>query len=209
MRTELKPEKKTKLLMLLGGLALVLVIAAFAAFKINSNARAYELERQKEQEAQQEYEEERLADLEMQQVEEAKLEAEEAAEEAAERLGFIDGVTYDTGLTPEPTQQQVMDVMHKMTHQKVRAEKKIGAIPMVEDTINQVYDIVSNSQFANKDKMLEIADKWKNGWFDTIDSDHNFFWEQKEGTIGKAYGVLSSAEEKEYIKVTFPELVQE
>ena len=124
-------------------------------------------------------------------------------------MEFIDGIEYDTGLTPESTEDEVIGVMHKMTHQKVRAERKIGAIPMVEDTINQVYDIVSNSNFANKEKMLEIVGIWKKGWFHNIDSNHNFLWKQQEGSVGRAYGILSSAEEKEFIRENFPQYVQE
>jgi len=206
MKTELKKEKSSKLPLILGGLVLVLLIGAFVVYKMNENARAYELEQQKKQQLQ----EERMALLEKQQEEEAKQAAEEAAaQESAEQTGFIGGIEYDTGLAEDSTEAEVIDVMHKMTHQKVRAEKKHGAIPMVEDTINQVYDLVLNSSFPNKEKMLEIADKWKNGWFDTIDSDHNFFWELQDGQIGKAYGVLSRDEEKTFIKNNFPEFVEE
>jgi nitrate reductase cytochrome c-type subunit len=205
MRTEMQKEKNKKLLMSLGFLVLVVIIAAFAVYKINANARAYELEQQEKQK----YEEERLAVLEREQAEEAKRAEEEAVKEHAERIGFIDGIEYDTGLTPESTEGQVMGVMHKMTHQKVRAERKFGAIPMVEDTVNQVYDIVSNSNFAKKEKMLEIADRWKKGWFDKINSEHNFLWEQQEGSVGKAYGVLSSAEEKEFVRKNFPQYIRE
>jgi CBS domain-containing protein len=209
MRTESKKDKNQKLLMSLGGLALVLIIATIVVVKINDNARAYELEQLEQQKLQQKYEEARLAEIERLQEEEAKREEEKAAEEVSQQTGFIGGIQYDTMLTPGSTEEQVMEVMHKMTHQKVRAERKIGAIPMVEDTIIQVYNIVSNSDFGNKEKMLEIAGKWKNGWFDTIDYDHNFFWKHQEGEVGKAYGVMTSVEEQEFIKNNFPEYVQE
>jgi hypothetical protein len=205
MRTGMEKAKNKNLIMSLGILVLVVIIAAFAVYKMNANARAYELEQQKLQK----YEEVRLAELEREKEKEAKRAEEEAVKEQAKRIGFIDGIEYDTGLTPESTEDQVMGVMHKMTHQKVRAERKFGAIPMVEDTVNQVYDIVSNSNFAKKEKMLEIADKWKKGWFDKINSDHNFLWEQQEGSVGKAYGVLSSAEEKEFVRKNFPQYLQE
>jgi hypothetical protein len=206
---ESKKDKNQKLLLPLGVLAFVLIIATIVVVKINDNARAYELEQLEQQKLQQKYEESRLAEIERLQEENARRAEEKAAEESAKQTGFIGGIQYDTMLTPESDEEQVMEVMHKMTHQKVRAERKHGAIPMVEDTINQVYNIVSNSEFDNKVKMLEIADKWKNGWFDTIDYDHNFFWKHQEGEVGKAYGVMTSAEEKEFIKNNFPEYVQE
>lgn len=39
--------------------------------------------------------------------------------------------------------------------------------------------------------------------FSTIVQDHNFFWEDKESTVGKAHGTLSAAEEIEFIEVNF------
>ncbi|PLR95725.1 DUF6241 domain-containing protein [Bacillus sp. T33-2] len=204
MRTELQKEKNKKLFIALVILVIMLIIAAFAVYKINANARSYELQLQEKQK----YEEERLAELARERGEEAKRAEEEAVKELSERIGFIDGIEYDTGLTPESTEDQVMGVMHKMTHQKVRAERKFGAIPMVEDTVSQVYDIVSNSNFAEKEKLLEIAGNWKKGWFDNIHSDHNFLWEHQEGSVGKAYGVLSSAEENEFVRENFPQYVQ-
>ncbi|MBY0095672.1 DUF6241 domain-containing protein [Mesobacillus maritimus] len=206
MRTEIRKSKNQKLLIVSGILFLVLSIVAFAIYKINENAAAYELEQREQQEA---LEKRRVVLEEQKAAEEAKRAEEEAAKEVAEQTGFIGGIEYDTGLSKTSNEAEVIAVMHKMTHQKVRAEEKIGAIPMVEDTINQVHDIISNSTFKNKEKMLEIAEKWKNGWFDTINLDHNFFWELQGGTVGKAYGVLSSEEEKVFIKNNFPDYVQE
>jgi hypothetical protein len=83
------------------------------------------------------------------------------------------------------------------------------AIPMVEDTINQVYDIVANSSFVTKEELLDIVGIWKKGWFHNIDLNHNFLWKQQVGSVGRAYGILSSAEEKEFIRENFPQYVQE
>jgi hypothetical protein len=125
-------------------------------------------------------------------------------QEIKEQTGKIGGVEFDTGLNENSTEFEVIDVMHKMTHQKVRSEDKWGAIPMSEDTVSQVYDIVSKSNFEQKDSLLEIIDKWKNNNFDNVDSDHNFFWNLQGGTIGEAYGKLSPEEEAEFIKNNFP-----
>ncbi|WJH33740.1 DUF6241 domain-containing protein [Paenibacillus sp. CC-CFT747] len=53
------------------------------------------------------------------------------------------------------------------------------------------------------EKLLEIARKWKAGDFSTVDQDHNFFWGLEGGNLGKAEGILSAAEEKEFIEKTF------
>jgi hypothetical protein len=93
--------------------------------------------------------------------------------------------------------------MHNMTHKKVKAEEKWGAVPMIPDTINKVYDIVVNSQFEQKNDLLAILAKWKDGHFRQIDIDHNYFWNYKDGTIGKAYGVMSKSEEDTFILNNF------
>ena len=125
-------------------------------------------------------------------------------QEIKEQTGKIGGVEFETGLNENSTEYEVIDVMHKMTHQKVRSEDKWGAIPMSEDTINQVYDIISKSNFEQADSLLAIIDKWKHNNFENVDLDHNFFWNLQDGTIGKAYGRLSSKEEEEFIKNNFP-----
>ncbi|WP_026565781.1 DUF6241 domain-containing protein [Bacillus sp. UNC41MFS5] len=117
----------------------------------------------------------------------------------------IGGVQYDIGINDSSSQDAVIEVMHKMTHQKVKAKEKWGAIPMISDTINQVYTIVENSEFEQKDDLLAILDKWKKGTFSEVDDDHNYFWTYQGGTVGKAYGILSKAEEETFILNNFKE----
>ncbi len=117
----------------------------------------------------------------------------------------IGGIQYNIGINEDSSQDAVIDVMHKMTHQKVKAEEKWGAIPMIPDTIRQVYEIVSKSNFEQKDDLLAILEKWKNGQFDEVDRDHNYFWDYQGGTIGKAYGILNKSEEETFILNNFGE----
>ena len=69
--------------------------------------------------------------------------------------------------------------------------------------IEEVYNIINTSDFKHRDRLLGIAARWKDFNFSTIVQDHNFFWEDKEGTVGKAHGTLSTAEEIEFIEVNF------
>ena len=134
--------------------------------------------------------------------------AAEAAEEAEgaidqQQTAKIGGVQYDIGIDASSSEDAVINVMHKMTHQKVKAEEKWGAIPMTPETINQVYDIVKNSQFKRKQDLLAILEKWKTGNFTQIDTDHNYFWQYQGGTIGKAYGIMTQTEEQTFILNNF------
>ena len=117
----------------------------------------------------------------------------------------IGGVQYDIGIDGSSSQEAVIEVMHKMTHQKVKAKEKWGAIPMIPDTINQVYTIVENSEFAQKADLLAILGNWKKGIFSEIDDDHNYFWTYQGGTVGKAYGIMSQSEEETFIRNNFKE----
>ena len=124
-------------------------------------------------------------------------------EEFIEQTQLIGGISYEVELDEKSTQDEVIEVMHKMTHQKVRAEEKWGAIPMIPETINDVYEIVSKSNFERKEDLLEILEKWKLNNFLSTDEDHNYFWRYQGGTVGKAYGTMSRNEEMEFIKNNF------
>ncbi|CAM3629870.1 DUF6241 domain-containing protein [Mesobacillus zeae] len=121
----------------------------------------------------------------------------------AEQTAAIGGIQYDLEISENPTQEEIVVIMHKMTHQKVMAEDKWGAIPMTPDTINKVLEAVNANNFTIKADLLRILEKWKRSDFDTIDLDHNYFWEHQGGTVGKAYGKLNSSEEADFIKNNF------
>ncbi|MDQ7864863.1 DUF6241 domain-containing protein [Peribacillus frigoritolerans] len=61
---------------------------------------------------------------------EAQREAKAKAAELEAKTAIYDGIEFETGLDEGSTETEVMDVMHKMTHQKVRSQDKWGAIPM-------------------------------------------------------------------------------
>ncbi|WP_244275384.1 DUF6241 domain-containing protein [Oceanobacillus kimchii] len=45
-----------------------------------------------------------------------------------------------------------------------------------------------------------MLDDWKSGDFSHVDKDHNYFWENQGGTVGKAYGLQTLPGEIELIK---------
>lgn len=123
--------------------------------------------------------------------------------EMEEQTAAIGGVQESTGLSPTSTQDEVIEVMHHMTHQKVISEDKWGSVEMNSENINEVYEIVKDSDFSLKRHLLRIVSGWKEGSFENVDQDHNFFWEYQGGTVGKATGVLNSDEEAEFIDNNF------
>ncbi len=125
--------------------------------------------------------------------------------ESQEQTNEMNEVTYDLKLKESPRESEIIQLMHNMTHQKVKADKKWGATPMIPDTINQIYEVISNSDFSRKEDLLAIAERWKNGDFSRVDDDHNYFWNYQNGTVGKARGILSEEEERKYIIKKFGE----
>ncbi|YCI77821.1 DUF6241 domain-containing protein [Bacillus sp. R1-10] len=193
--------KKTQKVLLISGISAVALYGVWvASFKIMENSNEYEKaqlvmeSREAKEQIEREREDEKI---------EAQREAKAKAAELEAKTAIYDGIEFDTGLDEGSTETEVMDVMHKMTHQKVRSQDKWGAIPMSPKIIEEVYKIVDSSDFQHRDRLLSIAARWRDFDFSTIVQDHNFFWEDKAGTVGKAHGTLSRAEEVEFIEVNF------
>lgn len=193
-------KKPQKVLLISGISAVALFGVGVASFKIMENSNEYEKAqlvmeaREAKEQIEREREDEKI---------EAKREAKAKAAELEAKTAIYDGIEFETGLDEGSTETEVMDVMHKMTHQKVRSQDKWGAIPMSPKIIEEVYKIVDSSDFQHRDRLLSIAARWRDFDFSTIVQDHNFFWEDKAGTVGKAHGILSRAEEAEFIEVNF------
>ncbi|PAK40862.1 DUF6241 domain-containing protein [Peribacillus simplex] len=193
--------KKTQKVLLISGISAVALYGGWvASFKIMENSNEYEKaqlvmeSREAKEQIEREREDEKI---------EAQREAKAKAAELEAKTAIYDGIEFETGLDEGSTETEVMDVMHKMTHQKVRSQDKWGAIPMSPKIIEEVYKIVDSSDFHHRDRLLSIAARWRDFDFSTIVQDHNFFWEDKAGTVGKAHGTLSRAEEVEFIEVNF------
>jgi hypothetical protein len=182
-------KKPQKVLLISGISAVALFGVGVASFKIMENSN--------------EYEKAQLVMEAREAKEQIERERKDKAAELEAKTAIYDGIEFETGLDEGSTETEVMDVMHKMTHQKVRSQDKWGSIPMSPKIIEEVYKIVDSSDFQHRDRLLSIAARWRAFDFSTIVQDHNFFWEDKEGTVGKAHGTLSRAEEVEFIEVNF------
>ncbi|WP_341961889.1 DUF6241 domain-containing protein [Planococcus maritimus] len=95
--------------------------------------------------------------------------------------------------------------LHQMTHQKIKATEKRGAIQMTEARIEEMQKIL----YANKDayKNYDFYERslaaWKEGDFSNAVSVHNTIWEWHNGTVGRATGLLSAEEEAAYVESQF------
>lgn len=108
------------------------------------------------------------------------------------------------GIDHTPSEAKLLEILHNMTHQKVRSEEKWGFVQMTEVNLLAVKEVLQeNPSFNQNIDMLAIVTDWLNNHFNNIVADHNLIWEMKDGSVGKAYGILSTKEEEDLIREQF------
>ncbi|KGP91755.1 hypothetical protein N780_15285 [Pontibacillus chungwhensis BH030062] len=105
--------------------------------------------------------------------------------------------------TEGTSESAIQNAIHQMSHQKVIANKKWGTLPITMDRVNRLIEVVEMNNYTHKQDYLEILNAWKNKDFANIDDHHNMIWEMQGGTVGKATGVMSIAQEREFIQDHF------
>lgn len=164
-------------LMLLGGVILagVILIGAFAWW-VNGNVKDYNKEHAND------------------------VEVNPAVEYAEADLGG-GSVEIGVGVNDEYVQEQI----HGMSHQKVRAMDKRYSIEMTQAKLAVLSEQIDSFKdtLEGYDTYRAILDKWLAGDFSTADEDHNAIWYMQSGEIGEAHGVLSKAEEQDFIEENF------
>ncbi|MCM3690790.1 DUF6241 domain-containing protein [Neobacillus niacini] len=129
-----------------------------------------------------------------------------AKEEArlAELRNDIDQAKIALGLDKSPSENDISEILHNMTHQKVRSEEKWGFVQMTEVNLLAVKEALKkNPEFNQNIDYLGIVTEWLNNDFSNIVAEHNTIWKMNKGTVGKAYGILSPSEEQALVKEQF------
>ncbi|WP_319471286.1 DUF6241 domain-containing protein [uncultured Trichococcus sp.] len=99
-----------------------------------------------------------------------------------------------------PEEDDYMNAIHKMTHQKVHAFAKWGAIQMTVETIDEMLRVLDEANYEHETFYRETLEAWMNGDFSNAVDVHNMLWEAQGGTVGKAKRLLTPEEEAEFIK---------
>lgn len=97
-------------------------------------------------------------------------------------------------------EDEILTYMHGMSHQKVIADEKWVHYQITNERIQFLISVIETGSYENSDLLLEILNRWKEADFTKADKEHNAIWRLQGGTIGKATGVMSPEEEKEYIE---------
>ncbi|TXC91218.1 hypothetical protein FS935_09990 [Metabacillus litoralis] len=98
------------------------------------------------------------------------------------------------------SEEDILNYMHGMSHQKVVAEEKWLHYEMTSERIQYLINEIESGDYENEEKYLSILNKWKEGNFSEADKDHNVIWSLQGGTVGKATGVMSAEQEESYLE---------
>ena len=105
----------------------------------------------------------------------------------------------------------LVDAMHLMTHQKILATEKAGAVPMTHDNLKEVRDYLELLRDKNKIKSEDylqlgrIIERWEQAIFDEIDKEQDLLLEEMYAVIGFSNGLATRAEEELFILNNFGE----
>ncbi|WP_146817312.1 DUF6241 domain-containing protein [Halobacillus faecis] len=107
-----------------------------------------------------------------------------------------------------PSERSFRQELHEMTHQKVRANEKRGSQQMTAEHIDRMLGILKSVEgtedhYEHFDFYKKSLEAWDKGDFSNAVTVHNTIWEWQNGTIGRATGLMSEEEEREYIKRNF------
>ncbi len=97
----------------------------------------------------------------------------------------------------------MMQDLHRMTHQKIDAKQKWGALQITRRRIDEMLRTVEEGNYAHGDLYRDILTKWQEGDFSNTVEAHNAIWDLQDGTVGKAKRLLTREEEEDFIRRQF------
>lgn len=103
------------------------------------------------------------------------------------------------------SEQQFQLRLHQMTHQKVVADEKRGAVEMTPETIEKMLVIVKANQGIYERALfyeMELIN-WKEGDFSNAAEFHNVIWKLHQGVDGEATGLMSEQQEARFVEKHF------
>ena len=108
-------------------------------------------------------------------------------------------------ITGSVTDGSIQSVLHKMSHQKVRADQKWGKLEITKERLEYLSVLIDENKALLEyyETYRDILDRWLAGDFSRAHIDHNKIWNLQNGTIGEATGLLNEAEEAFYIEENF------
>ena len=126
-------------------------------------------------------------------------------EVSAETTGTAEAAKTVDNADVDMEEERVQIFLHQMTHQKITADKKRGAVEMSEENIGNMLKIVQENYdyYEHSEFYEETLLAWQDGNFSNAVSVHNTIWNWHNGTVGRATGFMSAEQEAEYVEKNF------
>lgn len=128
-------------------------------------------------------------------TEEQEQEVEELSEEKTGSNPFGDDISQE-----ELSDKDFQAYIHGMSHQKVEAAQKWSFYENTPERVEWLYEALEVAEVEHHKEYKHILSKWIQGDFSTADEDHNTVWRMQGGNVGKATGVLTPEQEREYVE---------
>ncbi|MEK4130180.1 DUF6241 domain-containing protein [Solibacillus sp. FSL W8-0474] len=105
----------------------------------------------------------------------------------------------------EMTEPAMQQLIHNLSHQKIKSSHKWGALQITQERVDRLLEIATNNKdiYTHAIVYMDILSSWSEGDFSQAVEEHNEIWTMQSGNVGKAYDLMSSVEEMEYIELHF------
>lgn len=133
---------------------------------------------------------------------------EQALASEAETKVLLGRELYDSWIYLDITEESTfLMAIHYMTHQKVLADSKQGALEITPERIAIMLEQAEAfSDSVHYPFYIEILNAWDAGDFSNAVYAHNYVWNAQDGTIGEAYGLFDESQEAEFVQANFRDL---
>lgn len=104
----------------------------------------------------------------------------------------------DTSMSEADMQKHI----HHLAHNIVEADQKWGHLDMTVGNVENLLEIAKANKetYAHAEQYINILTPWLDGDFRNGVYAHNFIWDLQGGTVGKATGLMSQDEIKNYME---------
>ncbi|MFW3505899.1 DUF6241 domain-containing protein [Aerococcus viridans] len=135
-------------------------------------------------------------------------EIQQALASEAETKVLLGRELYDSWIYLDITEESTfLTAIHYMTHQKVLADSKQGALEITPERISIMLEQAEAfSESVHYPFFIEILSAWDAGDFSNAVYVHNYVWNAQDGNIGEAYGLFDESQEAEFVQANFRDI---
>lgn len=135
-------------------------------------------------------------------------EIQQALASEAETKVLLGRELYDSWIYLDITEESTfLTAIHYMTHQKILADSKQGALEITPERISIMLEQAEAfSESVHYPFFIEILSAWDAGDFSNAVYVHNYVWNAQDGNIGEAYGLFDESQEAEFVQANFRDI---